>query len=147
VTFRDTIDNQVHYALCKGEIDAQQPCLVRVHLHDVFADLLHSNRNADRSWTLQSAMKRIGEEGGVLVILGQEESDDLIIHRVKIYQQQDKGEAPTMAKKQGTSRRVGVGSQILADLGVGKMKLMSSAGKRYHALGGFGLEAVEYISE
>ncbi|MDV7105002.1 bifunctional 3,4-dihydroxy-2-butanone-4-phosphate synthase/GTP cyclohydrolase II [Vibrio sp. TH_r3] len=147
VTYRDTIDNEIHYALRKGPVSEDEPCLVRVHLHDVFTDVLRSNRNADRSWTLDTAMKRIGEDGGVLVILGNEESPDLLIHRVKMFEQQDKGEAPTMAKKQGTSRRVGIGSQILSDMGISKMKLLSSSGKRYHALGGFGLEVVEYINE
>lgn len=147
VTFRDTIDNEIHYALCKGEIKADEPCLVRVHLHDIFTDLLRSNRNADRSWTLDTAMRRIGKEGGVMVILGHEESTDLLVHRIKMFEQQDKGEVPTMAKKQGTSRRVGIGSQILADLGISKMKLLSSSDKRYHALGGFGLEVVEYVTE
>ena len=52
-----------------------------------------------------------------------------------------------MAKKQGTSRRVGVGSQILQDLGVHDMRLLSSSTKRYHALGGFGLNVVEYVCE
>ncbi|MEH0665352.1 3,4-dihydroxy-2-butanone-4-phosphate synthase [Vibrio scophthalmi] len=145
VTYRDVIDNQVHYALCKGEV-TQTP-LVRVHLQDTFTDLLHSNRNADRSWSLDAAMKRIGEEGGVLVILGNEESTDLLIHRVKMFEAQDKGEAPTLAKRQGTSRRVGVGSQILADLGVHDMRLLSSTNKKYHALGGFGLNVVEYVCE
>ncbi len=147
VTYRDTIDNEIHYALRKGEVTAQEPCLVRVHLHDIFTDLLRSDRNADRSWTLDSAMKRIGNEGGILIILGHEEPTELLMHRVKMFEQQDKGEAPAMAKKQGTSRRVGVGSQILADMGVSKMKLLSSPDKRYHALGGFGLEVVEYVTE
>lgn len=146
ITYRDTIDNEIHYALCKGDVTSE-PCLVRVHLQDVFTDVLRSNRNADRSWSLEKAMQRIGSEGGVLVILGHEETTELLMHRVKVFEQQDKGEAPAMAKKQGTSRRVGVGSQILADLGVHKMKLLSSAGKRYHALGGFGLEVTEYICE
>ncbi len=144
VTYRDTIDNQVHYALCNGELSKDAP-LVRVHLQDTFTDLLHSNRNADRSWTLDAAMKRIGDEGGVLVILGNEESTDLLVHRVKMFEAQDKGEAPTLAKKQGTSRRVGVGSQILQDLGVHDMRLLSSEDKKYHALGGFGLNVVEYV--
>ena len=121
--------------------------MVRVHLQDTFTDLLRSDRNAERSWTLDKAMKRIGEEGGVLVILGNEESTDLLIHRVKMFEAQDKGEAPTLAKKQGTSRRVGVGSQILADLGVHDMRLLSSTNKKYHALGGFGLNVVEYVCE
>ncbi|WP_114785215.1 bifunctional 3,4-dihydroxy-2-butanone-4-phosphate synthase/GTP cyclohydrolase II [Vibrio tetraodonis] len=146
VTYRDTIDNQVHYALCKGEITEHVP-LVRVHLQDTFTDLLRSDRNVERSWTLDKAMKRIGKEGGVLVILGNEESSDLLIHRVKMFEAQDKGQAPTLAKKQGTSRRVGVGSQILADIGVRDMRLLSSTNKKYHALGGFGLNVVEYVCE
>lgn len=92
-------------------------------------------------------MKRIGDEGGVLVILGNEESSDSLIHKVKTFEAQDKNEQPTMAKKQGTSRRVGVGSQILQDLGVHDMRLLSSSTKRYHALGGFGLNVVEYVCE
>ncbi|MBR9787815.1 MAG: 3,4-dihydroxy-2-butanone-4-phosphate synthase [Vibrionaceae bacterium] len=146
VTYKDTIDNQVHYAMCKGDLKANTP-LVRVHLQDVFTDLLRSDRNVERSWTLDKAMKRIGEEGGVLVVLGHEDSSELLIHRVKTFEAQDKGEAPTLAKKQGTSRRVGVGSQILADLGVHDMRLLSSTNKKYHALGGFGLNVVEYVCE
>ena len=146
VTYRDIIDNQIHFALRKENTTQQAP-LVRVHLQDTFTDLLRSDRSADRSWTLDKAMQRIGQEGGVLVILGNEESTELLIHRVKMFEQQDKGAAPTMAKKQGTSRRVGVGSQILADLGVSDMRLLSSTNKKYHALGGFGLNVAEYISE
>ncbi len=144
VTYEDTIDKQVHYALVKGDIKNTVP-LVRVHLIDTFTDVLKSDRNANRSWSIDEAMEKIGAEGGVLVLLGHEESADLLVHRVKMYELQDKGEAPAMAKKQGTSRRVGVGSQILADLGVKDMKLLSSANKKYHALGGFGLNVVEYI--
>ncbi|MFA0520314.1 bifunctional 3,4-dihydroxy-2-butanone-4-phosphate synthase/GTP cyclohydrolase II, partial [Vibrio sp. 10N.222.55.E8] len=67
-----------------------------------FTDLLHSDRGAERSWSLDKAMKRIGDEGGVLVILGNEESSDSLIHKVKTFEAQDKNEQPTMAKKQGT---------------------------------------------
>lgn len=99
VTYRDTIDNQIHYAMCAGDLTANTP-LVRVHLQDTFTDILRSNRNSDRSWTLDKAMKRIGDEGGVLVILGNEESTDFLIHKMKMFEQQDSGTAPTMAKKQ-----------------------------------------------
>ncbi|WP_086982533.1 bifunctional 3,4-dihydroxy-2-butanone-4-phosphate synthase/GTP cyclohydrolase II [Vibrio aphrogenes] len=145
VTYRDTIDNQIHYALRKGNV-SDSACLVRVHLQDTFTDLLHSNRTADRSWSLDAAMKRINQEGGVLVILGNEETPQSIIHKVKMLEQQDNQTAPTLAKKQGTSRRVGVGSQILADLGVKDMRLLSSSDKRYHALSGFGLNVVDYVT-
>ncbi len=91
ITYRDTIDNQVHYALCKGEV-SNQPTLVRVHLQDTFTDLLHSDRSAERSWTLTDAMRRINAEGGVLVILGKEESSESIIHKVRNFEAQDNGE-------------------------------------------------------
>lgn len=146
VTYRDNVDHQIHYALIHGEL-TEHPPLVRVHLIDTFTDVLRSDRNADRSWSIGSAMKRIAKEGGVLVLLGNEESPELLMHRVKMFERQDKGEAPAMAKKQGTSRRVGVGSQILADLGVKDMRLLSSPNKKYHALGGFGLNVVEYVTE
>ncbi|USD65865.1 bifunctional 3,4-dihydroxy-2-butanone-4-phosphate synthase/GTP cyclohydrolase II [Vibrio sp. SCSIO 43136] len=146
ITYRDTIDNQIHYALQKPVKGDEAP-LVRVHLQDTFTDILHSDRSAERSWTLPKAMEKISQEGGVLVILGNEESTDYIVHKVKMFEAQDKGEAPTMAKKQGTSRRVGVGSQILQDLGIHDMRLLSSSEKRYHALGGFGLNVTEYVCE
>ena len=146
VTYRDTIDNQIHYALRKGNV-TDNACLVRVHLQDTFTDLLHSNRSSDRSWSLDAAMQRINQDGGVLIILGKEETPEFIIHKVKMFEQQDNTTAPVMAKKQGTSRRVGVGSQILADLGVKDMRLLSSSDKRYHALSGFGLNVVDYVTE
>ena len=146
VTYRDTIDNQLHYAMKKENASDNAP-LVRVHLQDTFTDILHSDRCSERSWTLPIAMQRIANEGGVLVILGNEESADSIVHKIKVLERQDSGEAPTMAKKQGTSRRVGVGSQILADLGISDMRLLSSSSKRYHSLSGFGLNVVEYVSK
>ncbi|OOF28023.1 3,4-dihydroxy-2-butanone-4-phosphate synthase [Salinivibrio proteolyticus] len=146
VTYRDTIDNQIHYAMCKGEVTAD-PTLVRVHLQDTFTDVLQSDRTAERSWSLNRAMQRISHDGGVLVILGKEETSDAIINKVKAFEAQDKGEQPASAKWQGTSRRVGIGSQILADLGVKQMRLLSSSTKRYHALSGFGLNVVEYVTE
>jgi 3,4-dihydroxy 2-butanone 4-phosphate synthase / GTP cyclohydrolase II len=144
VTFRDTIDNQLHYALVKGDVNNNP--LVRVHLQNTFNDLLHSERDQKRSWPLEHAMERIAAEGGVLVLLGNREHSSEILAKVKAFEAEDKGEAPVSAKWQGTSRRVGVGSQILASLGVSKMRLLSSP-KRYHSLSGFGLEVTEYISE
>ncbi|MBE8167454.1 MAG: 3,4-dihydroxy-2-butanone-4-phosphate synthase [Shewanella sp.] len=142
ITFRDTIDNQIHFALVKGEVTADS--LVRVHLQNTFNDLLFSERNQERSWPLDKAMERISEEGGVLVLLSNHETPESVLNKVKAFEAEDKGQQPA-AKWQGTSRRVGVGSQILASLGVTKMRLLSSP-KRYHSLSGFGLEVTEYIS-
>ncbi|MGF1696605.1 3,4-dihydroxy-2-butanone-4-phosphate synthase [Vibrio lamellibrachiae] len=144
VTYRDTVDNQIHYALQKGDVSTG-PTNVRVHLQDTFTDILHSQREQSPSWSLQSAMEKIASDNGVLVILGHEEKSDSIINRVKYFEALDNGQSTSPKKKLHTSRQVGVGSQILADLGVRKMNLLSSASKKYHALSGFGLEVVDYI--
>ncbi|KIO36261.1 MULTISPECIES: bifunctional 3,4-dihydroxy-2-butanone-4-phosphate synthase/GTP cyclohydrolase II [unclassified Shewanella] len=144
ITYRDTIDNQLHYVLVKGEVEAN--ALVRVHLQNTFNDLLHSERDEKRSWPLEKAMARIADEGGVLVVLGHQQSNEELIAKVKAFEAEDKGEIGAPAPWQGTSRQVGVGSQILADVGVTSMRLLSSP-KRYHSLSGFGLEVTEYIAE
>ncbi|MCH1919445.1 bifunctional 3,4-dihydroxy-2-butanone-4-phosphate synthase/GTP cyclohydrolase II [Shewanella sp. A3A] len=143
-TFRDTIDNQLHYAMVRGEIGAD--VLVRVHLKNTFNDLLFSERDEVRSWPLDKAMARIGKEGGVMLLLGNQETNDDIIAKVKAFEAEDNHAIVPTPRKQKTSQRVGVGSQILASLGVKKMRLLSSP-KRYHSLGGFGLEVSEYIAD
>ncbi len=144
VTYKDTIDGQLHYALLKGEIKQQEPTLVRVHLQSTFNDILLSDRNADRSWGLSQAMAYIAEHNGALVILGKQEGTEELEATVKAFAAADAGESVTPRKFQGTSRTVGVGSQILADLGSEKMRLMSLP-KKYHALSGFHLEVVDYV--
>ncbi|KFZ36062.1 3,4-dihydroxy-2-butanone 4-phosphate synthase [Shewanella mangrovi] len=143
-TFRDTVDNQLHYAMVRGEV--ADNVLVRVHLKNTFNDLLFSERDEVRSWPLDKAMERIGSEGGVMLLLGNQEPNDDIIAKVKAFEAEDNGELVPVAKKVKTSQRVGVGSQILASLGVKRMRLLSSP-KRYHSLGGFGLEVSEYIAD
>ena len=144
VTYKDTIDGQLHYVLIKGEIKAQEPTLVRVHLQSTFNDILLSDRSADRSWGLSGAMAYIAKNDGVLVILGKQESTEELEATVKAFAAADAGENVTPRKFQGTSRTVGVGSQILADLGIEQMRLMSRP-KKYHALSGFHLEVIDYI--
>ncbi|MAD16525.1 MAG: 3,4-dihydroxy-2-butanone-4-phosphate synthase [Alteromonadaceae bacterium] len=141
VTFKDSIDNQVHFALSKGDITPDEPTLVRVHLHNTLSDLLGSERAIERSMNLPQALKRIATEGGVLVLLGKDED---LLTQVKQFEAEDNGEKPVGAAWSGTSRTVGVGSQILASLGVKKMRLLSRP-KKYHALSGYGLEVVEYV--
>lgn len=143
LTFKDVIDNQVHFALCKGEIKADTPTLVRVHLRNTLSDLLGSQRSIERSMNVSQAMQRIAREGGVLVLLGKQED---VLAQVMQFDGEDRGEKPTGATWQGTSRTVGVGSQILASLGVKKMRLLSRP-KKYHALSGYGLEVVEYVED
>lgn len=142
-TYKDVIDNQLHFALKRGEIKQDSPTLVRVHLQNTLSDLLGSTRAINRSMTLPQAMERIAKEGGVLVLLGKDEDIETQVQR---FAAEDRGEQPTGKNWQGSSRTVGVGSQILATLGVKQMRLLSKPIK-YHALSGFGLEVVEYIHD
>lgn len=145
VAYQDTIDKQVHFALVNGEVKEDATTNVRVHLQNTFTDNFFSDRLGARTWPLHKSLQRLAEEGGVLVLLGHQETAESLIEQVKMISKEDAGER-VAAKAQGASRRVGVGSQILRDLGVKKMALFSSH-KKYHALSGFGLEVVDYIAE
>ena len=144
--FKDTIDGQAHFALTKGEIKPNEPTLVRVHLENTFKDLLYSERESIARWPMANALQKISEEGGVLVLLGKHETPESLIAQVQKYAKQDAGEVVKDVKRHVGSRNVGVGSQILSNLGVSKMRLLSTQTK-YHSLSGFGLEVVEYIAE
>jgi 3,4-dihydroxy 2-butanone 4-phosphate synthase/GTP cyclohydrolase II len=143
LTFKDVIDNQIHFALRKGEIKADTPTLVRVHLQNSLSDLFGSKRSIERSMNVSQAMQRIAQEGGVLVLLGKQED---VLAQVLQFDAEDRGEILPGATWQGTSRTVGVGSQILASLGVKQMRLLSRP-KKYHALSGYGLEVIEYVED
>ncbi len=146
-TYEDSIDHGVHFALVKGEIDPDEPTMVRVHVANALTDLLHKQRGKLSSWTLSRAIERIAEEGkGVVVVIDNQESKQSLLNRLNRYQEEDKGIESPRSDSSAALRNVGVGSQILADLGVHKMRLLSPE-KKYHALSGFKLEVVEYIED
>jgi len=145
ITYKDTIDDKLHYALTKGEIKADQPTLVRVHLQNTIGDLLQSNRFTPGRWNLNSAMKRINDEGGALAIISHQESTDELKSILQSFQAEDLGTAKKTTRPQVTTRTIGLGSQILADLGIKNIRLMS-APKKYHSLSGFGLQISEYVA-
>ena len=143
--YQDGIDGGVHLALVKGEIKADDPVLVRVHLKNDLCDLTASLR-PDCGWPLRDVLSHLSQEkSGVVVILQQEESAEDLIHKIRCYKQHDAGETPTNAAKKEDLRTFGLGAQILSDLGVRKMRIMS-APKKLHALSGFGLEVVDYVT-
>jgi 3,4-dihydroxy 2-butanone 4-phosphate synthase/GTP cyclohydrolase II len=146
-TYQDSIDHGVHFALVKGEIDPNEPTMVRVHVANVLTDLLHKQRGKLSSWSLSRAIQRIANEGkGVVVVIDNQESKEALLNRLRRYQDEDKGIESPRSDSSAALRNVGVGSQILADLGVHKMRLLSPE-KKYHALSGFKLEVVEYIED
>ena len=144
VTYRDRLDGGVHFALVKGQITRDQPALVRVHMPHYLADVLGMQRS-DASWPLESAMRYIHDAGeGVIVLLGQTEGKTELLNRITHYAEEDAGEVEIKRESSPDLRTYGVGAQILLDLEVRKMRVLS-APKRMHGLSGFGLEVVEYI--
>lgn len=144
VAFRDTIDEAVHLALVMGDIHPEEPTLIRVQVLDSLCDVI-PNRRGDCGWTLHDALRRVAEQRtGVLVILRYEESPEELINRIHRYAQQDEGADLPTREKSETLRTYGVGAQILLDLGVRRMRVLS-APKKLLGISGFGLEVVEYV--
>ncbi len=142
--FQETTSSAVHFALVSGEIDAERSTLVRVHVNDALCDVLGSRRG-DCGWPLADAMQRVSEEGsGVILVLRHEESNVEIIHRLQQYQREDQGQDQLGVEQTDDLRTYGVGAQILLELGVRKMRLLS-APKNFVGLSGFGLEVTEYL--
>ncbi|MCI0400169.1 MAG: 3,4-dihydroxy-2-butanone-4-phosphate synthase [Gammaproteobacteria bacterium] len=145
VAYRDSIQNDVHLAMIKGEIDQNEATLVRVHLHNPLCDLTGSLRE-DCGWPLRDVLQRVAkEQSGVVVILcNQVEAPDLI-SQIDSYKCRDNKEDLPHRPNTKDLRTIGLGAQILSDLGVCKMRVLS-APKRIHAISGFGLEVVEYVN-
>ena len=140
--YQDEVGNDLHLALVKGEIDPAKPVMVRVHMENPLCDVLASTEGC--GWPLRSAMKQITEadEPGVIVILRQAQAQDA---RHIIQSMVKHPEKPKSDKGQPEDLRThGIGAQILMDLNVHKMRLMTSP-KKIHGLAGFGLEVVDYV--
>ena len=142
-SFQDSVNGQVHMAMVKGEITPDDETLVRVHMADPLTDLLGATRDASQ-WALDKVMTQIQQAGkGVLVVLRQPDQNKQLAAKIEQYQQQDLGQ-PSPSNKTGWDLRTfGVGAQILADLGVKKMRVMGTPTK-LTGVSGFGLELVGY---
>jgi 3,4-dihydroxy 2-butanone 4-phosphate synthase/GTP cyclohydrolase II len=141
-TYRDRIGHGLHFALSRGEPDASLPTLVRVHLQNVLSDALHWRR-ADFGPATDEVLAAIAREGrGALVVLGAEPGGDALLARLREPHPEPATPAPRGALADW--RRNGAGSQILADLGLGKLRVIGTP-RRQVGLGGFGLEVVEYL--
>ncbi len=143
--YQDCHDQHLHLALVMGQVHPDEPVLVRVHARNLLCDLFAGKRD-ESSISIRAAMRKIAEEGrGVLVVIRQQEDDKSLIEKIHTYQMQDHG--VQIHREEGNTmdwRTTGTGSQILADLGVRKMKLLGTQ-KRYFGLSGFNLEVVDYV--
>ena len=141
--YHDVIDNAVHLAVIMGDITRDEPTLVRVHMQNTLGDLLGA-RTEDYGWPLHDALKRIADEGrGAVVILRWDDEPEALVARIREYHVPDAGEKKAPARPDEL-RTYGVGAQIIADLGIRKLRVLS-APKIVHGIAGFGLEVVEYV--
>ncbi|TKD38383.1 bifunctional 3,4-dihydroxy-2-butanone-4-phosphate synthase/GTP cyclohydrolase II [Azotobacter chroococcum] len=133
VSYRDAVEGDVHMALIMGEIHADEPTLVRVHNMDPLRDLLMVRQPG--RWSLRAAMAEVARAGrGVVLLLGHPLEANEVLTLLR----------EGTPKSPNTYSTVGAGSQILRDLGVRKMRLMS-APMKFNAISGFDLEVVEYL--
>jgi len=138
VTYRDRIADDLHFALVHGRVDATVPTLVRVQVENPLADLLHWRRD-DFGVAASDALRMIAAaESGVMLVLSAPRDKTSLLARLRAQPEQQLGRDPSQW------RRNGAGAQILADLGLGKLRVIGTR-RRQVGLAGFGLEVVEHV--
>ncbi len=140
VVYQDAVDERLHYALVKGHIQAQEPTFVRVHVRNDFSDLFKA-KVGTRTWTLDEAIAKLRQQDhGVVVVLADDSEESDII--MAVHHLHDNENQRTALRK--TRATYGIGAQILSDLGVQKMRLLSKPTK-FNSMSGFNLQVVEYV--
>ncbi|MQM40293.1 Riboflavin biosynthesis protein RibBA [wastewater metagenome] len=148
--YQDVVDGALHFALVRGRPRPEDPVLVRVHIQNTLSDLFDAT-GLEQSWPLRPALEQLGEEETAVVVMLRRPSDATdVLARMRDYQRLQAGQIDETqgGRAEGEAsqdlRTYGVGAQILTDLGVRRMRVLSSP-KRMHGLSGFGMEVVEYI--
>ena len=141
--YADSISGSLHLAFVKGELEANEPTLTRVHIPNTLRDTCEVFNAERTSWSFSSALERISAEGkGVAVLLSGEDYGQDLEHN--LISAMAEGSETAQLNRSGSDLTIGTGSQILRDLGVGKMRLLSYPA-RFNAISGFDLEVVEFV--
>jgi 3,4-dihydroxy 2-butanone 4-phosphate synthase/GTP cyclohydrolase II len=142
-TFRDRIEHRLHLAMLKGEVKPDEPFMVRVHVQNPLSDVLNVHRE-DFGLPLRMAMAEIETLGeGLIVVLGGQQDDEDLLRRIQ-QQPEPAISASGDDRRSRELRTYGIGAQIIHDLGIRKMRVLS-APRKLTGLSGFGLEVVEYV--
>jgi 3,4-dihydroxy 2-butanone 4-phosphate synthase/GTP cyclohydrolase II len=149
VAFRETLTGKHHVALVRGEVRGHENVLVRVHSECLTGDVFHSLR-CDCGEQLEQALAQIGaEERGVLLYMAQEGRGIGLLNKLKAYELQETGldtvEANLELGFAADSREYGIGSQILHDLGLSTIRILTNNPKKITGLEGFGLKVTEQV--
>ena len=149
VGYRSLVDDKHHVAMIKGEVAGQQDVLVRVHSECLTGDVFHSLR-CDCGEQLESALAAIEQEGrGVLLYLSQEGRGIGLLNKLRAYKLQEQGmdtvEANLALGLPADLRDYGIGAQILVDLGLSTMRLLTNNPKKIRGLEGYGLRVVDQV--
>lgn len=147
--FENLLDGREHIAIVKGQIDSDEPVLVRVHSECIMGDVFRSLRTRSGDY-LEASLRQIEREGaGVLVYLRVEDMGNRLRRRVQSYHQIDQGEAPTEDHHKpfrSDDRDYGTGAQILRSLGIRKLRLITNSHAKRVGLKGYGLEIVDEVA-
>ncbi len=142
--YEDHVARTVHLALVRGDLSLPDPPLVRVHVQDTLGDVIGIHGPVF-GWPLRDALRRIAAEGrGVVILLRYGESPRQLVGMVRALGGEVQQATASRASGDGVLRTFGTGAQILRDLGVHRMRVLS-APKQMHGISGFGLEVVEYV--
>ncbi len=149
VGYRNDVDAREHVAIVHGDVEGAEGVLVRMHSRCLTGDVFHSRR-CDCGWQLETAMRMIQHEGrGVIVYLDQEGRGIGLLNKLKAYELQDRGADTVEANEQlgfkADLRNYGIGAQILLDLGVRSIRVLTNNPRKLVGLDGYGLAIVDRV--